>query len=178
MAARTIAIEPSNFFHQHLSKRHTVFSYGSELVKSGTKIDIATSFDVVEHVPDPVSYLKDIYTALNPEGSFYLMTPNYREILRDLIPHEFDMFDYRTAHLFYFNAESIKFTLEKAGFDNIEVSYHHKRDLSNLLLWMRDMKPTGDAKYNFFDEEMNIMFKKYLEKHGKASHLFIRASKR
>ena len=178
IAAQTIAIEPSNFFHQHLSQKHKVFSYGSDLVKSGTKIDIATSFDVVEHVPDPLAYLEDIYKTLKSECVFYLMTPNFDEVLRDLIPEEFQQFDYRTAHLFYFNARSITFALKKAGFTDIEVGYHHKRDISNLLLWLRDKKPTGDGKYTFFDEEMNFFYKKYLEKHGKASHLFIKSTRK
>ncbi len=177
-ASKTIAIEPSQFFHKYLSQKHQVFSYGSELAKSNEKIDIATSFDVIEHVPNPISYLEDIFESLKIDGELHIMTPNFDEILNDLIKDDFDTFNYRTAHLYYFKNNSMKYMLDKVGFKNITIEYHHKRDLSNLLFWLNDKKPTGDGKYNLFDEEFNILYKRYLEKKAKASHILIKAVKK
>ena len=61
------------------------------------------------------------------------MTPNFDEILNDLIKNEFDTFNYRTAHLYYFKEVSMRFMLEKIGFENITFEYYHKRDMSNLF---------------------------------------------
>lgn len=177
LSSRTIAIEPSKLFHHHLAKKHTVFSYGPELVKSAIKVDVATSFDVIEHVTNPVLYLKDVFKTLDEKGILYLMTPNYNDILRDLISSDFNVFDFRTAHLFYFTAESIEFTLKQAGFSKIDVNFHHKRDMSNLLGWMRDRRPTGNNSLKIFDDDFNYNFKKYIEKLGKSSHLFVSAKK-
>jgi len=174
----TIAIEPSKHFHEILNKnnKHT-FSYGEDLVKSQLKIDIATSFDVIEHVPSPKDYLKDIYDSLGTKGKMYLKTPNFNDILHELTPEHFDSFNYRTAHLFYFCEQSLKYLLESVGFKSYKIEYIHDFDISNLLYWMKEAKPTGVDKTKLFDKNFNQMYKNYLEETSKASHLWIVAIK-
>lgn len=174
----TIAIEPTKYFHSSLLKTNKyVFSYGKDLLESGIKIDIATSFDVIEHVDSPIEYLKEIYESLNINGKLYLKTPNFNDILQELTPKEFEPFNYRTAHLFYFCKESIEYILKESGFKNYKLNYIHDYDISNLLYWMKECKPTGLNKTELFDEEFNLMYKKYLERIGKASHIWIEATK-
>ena len=177
VAKATYAIEPTTFFHHELSLKHKVFSYGSELLNSGIKVDIATSFDVLEHVENPKEYLKEIYSSLVKGGSMYLMTPNYNEILNDFSIKEFDEFNFRTAHYYYFCEKSIESILISAGFSNFKIGFHHKYDISNLLFWLKDKKPTGENKSDLFDLEMNSIYKNYLIRKGKASHLWIKAQK-
>lgn len=174
---QTYAIEPAKFFHEQLSKKHKVFSFGKDFVSSNEKVDVATSFDVIEHLEDPLEFLKEIYAALNDGGKLYLMTPNYNDILNDIAKDEFDKFNYRTAHYFYFCKESITNILKLAGFKNFYINYHHKQDLSNLIYWIKEGKPTGKGKYAFFDSDFNDIYSKYLENNGAASHLWIEAVK-
>jgi 2-polyprenyl-3-methyl-5-hydroxy-6-metoxy-1,4-benzoquinol methylase len=174
----TIAIEPTEYFHEILNKNSKyVFSYAKELLNNNIKVDVATSFDVIEHVPSPLGYLNEIYKSLNSGGKLYLKTPNFDDILHELIPESFDSFNYRTAHLFYFDKNSIEYLLKKAGFENYKISYIHEYDISNLLLWMKDSKPTGLNKVKLFDNGFNLIYKDYLEKSAKASHLWIEAVK-
>lgn len=178
IAKTTIAIEPSQHFHKNLQKTNKyVFSYGKDLVQNGIKIDIATSFDVIEHVDYPIVYLKEIYDSLDENGILYLKTPNFNDILQKLLPKTFEAFNYRTAHLFYFNENSMKFALEKSGFKNFDISFTHDLDMSNLALWLRDKKPTGLNKVNIFDEEFNSFYKNYIERKGLASHIWVVARK-
>jgi 2-polyprenyl-3-methyl-5-hydroxy-6-metoxy-1,4-benzoquinol methylase len=37
--------------------------------------DIATAFDVLEHVPDPISVLRDLHRCLSPDGVLMLNLP-------------------------------------------------------------------------------------------------------
>jgi len=174
----TIAIEPTNYFHENLNKNNKyVFSYGDELVKNNIKIDIATSFDVIEHVSSPIAYLSEIFKSLNDGGKLYLKTPNFNDILHELLSDSFDSFNYRTAHIFYFDKLSIEYILKEAGFKNYKISYVHDYDISNLLLWMKESKPTGLNEIDFFDNGFNLLYKNYLEKTGSASHLWIEATK-
>lgn len=174
----TIAIEPTKYFHENLQRiSKYVFPYGKELVESGLKIDVATSFDVIEHVPVPIEYLKEIYESLLDGGKLYLKTPNFNDVLHELIPENYDSFNYRTAHLYYFDKESIKYILEQAGFLNFTIGYIHDYDISNLLYWMKEQKPTGLGRTEIFDDGFNLMYKNYLERNGKASHLWIEAIK-
>lgn len=174
----TIAIEPSKHFHTSLAEiSRYVFSYGKDLVAQNIKVGIASSFDVIEHVESPIEYLKDIHSSLAEEGMLYLKTPNFDEILHSLIPEEYDAFNYRTAHLFYFNADSLSYILKEAGFNDFKLSYVHDYDVSNLLYWMKEAKPTGIGKSDIFDTSFNQAYKSYLEQIGKASHLWVEARK-
>jgi len=178
IAKTTIAIEPSLHFHKILKKTNQyVFSYGKDLVESGNKIDVATSFDVIEHVSSPIEYLKEIFVSLNKGGVLYLKTPNSDDILHELLPEAYDSFNYRTAHLFYFDKSSLYFALKEAGFEDFEITYVHDYDLSNMLYWLKEKKPTGLAKTAIFDESFNSVYKNYLEKVGLASHLWVEVRK-
>lgn len=174
----TIAIEPTEHFHDNLKNYSKyVFSYGTDLVKNDIKIDVATSFDVIEHVKNPIEYLKEIYISLKEEGILYLKTPNFNDILHELIPDNYDKFNFRTAHLFYFDKNSIEYILKQAGFMNFKITYIHDYDISNLIYWLKESKPTGLNKIDTFNEEFNLIYKNYIEQTGKASHLWIEAKK-
>ena len=176
-AKETIAIEPTQYWHEAISKKHRVFSYGEELVKSEIRVEVGVSFDVIEHVPSPETYLKEIHNSLNEKGKLFLMTPNSNEILFDLAEENFSPFYFRTAHSYYFCEDSIKFLLERVGFKKFKLGYYHEMDISNLTYWLKDGKPTGKNKNKLFDDEANKFFCAYLEKTGKASHLWIEAEK-
>tara|TARA_B100001971_G_C17695197_1_gene288942 strand:+ start:313 stop:480 length:168 start_codon:yes stop_codon:yes gene_type:complete len=53
-----------------------VFSCGKELLKTGIKIDMGVSFDVIEYVSAPKTSLKAILNSLSEEGKLFLLTPN------------------------------------------------------------------------------------------------------
>ena len=177
VAKETIAIEPTQHWQESLSKKHRVFSYGKELVKTGIKINIGVSFDVIEHVPDPEIYLKEIHNSLYEEGKLFLMTPNSKEILFDLAKECFEPFYFRTAHSYYFCEDSMKSLLKQVGFKSFKICYYHEMDISNLIFWLRSGEPTGKKKNSLFNEEANKFFCAYLEKTGKASHLWVEAEK-
>jgi 2-polyprenyl-3-methyl-5-hydroxy-6-metoxy-1,4-benzoquinol methylase len=176
-AKKTIAIEPARHWHKEIKKKHLVFSYGNELSEAKIKIDIGISFDVIEHVPSPENYLREIHNSLKSNGRLLLMTPNTNELLFDLDKENFEPFYYRTAHSYYFCKDSIKFLLERIGFKNIEIGFYHEMDISNLIFWLKEGKPTGKNKNKLFNDVANQYFCSYLEKIGKASHLWIEAEK-
>ena len=73
--------------------------------------DLLCAFDVIEHVPSPESYLKEIRNSLKSNGRLFLMTPNTNDLLFDLDKENFEPFYYRTAHSYYFCKDSIKFLM-------------------------------------------------------------------
>jgi 2-polyprenyl-3-methyl-5-hydroxy-6-metoxy-1,4-benzoquinol methylase len=176
-AKKTIAIEPTKNFHKDLKTKYQVFSYGSELIDSNITVDIATTFDVIEHVNDPIKFIKEIRDSLSKGGRLILTTPNHDDILREMNLESFSKFNYRTAHLFYFTGESIKYVLEKAGFSKINIKFMHRFDLSNLLMWLKDGEPTGLGSYSLFNNEINYSYKKILEETGRASDILVEAIK-
>ena len=176
-ASETIAIEPAVFFHNSIKKRHRVFSYGNELIEQRIEVDIATSFDVIEHVSQPVEFLQDIYKSLKPGGKVVISTDNFDNILNDLVPERYCQFNFRTAHLYYFNKDSMKYLMDMVGFKKYSIGFYHGLDISNLIYWLKLGQPTGKGKYQLFNEEFNHIYCNYLEKNGKASELWVEGIK-
>lgn len=54
-------------------KGHTAYRSSTEI---NTSFDVVTAFDVVEHVYDPVGFIKFIHKLLNPKGYLVLLTGN------------------------------------------------------------------------------------------------------
>ena len=176
VAKQTIAIEPFQDYHSSLVERgHRVFQWGREVPES--MLGLAVSFDVIEHVEDPIAFLKEIYSALKPGGVAYIATPNRNEILMQLHAERYTSFYYRTAHLWYFDAGSLAWAARQAGFPDVEVTYYHKYDLSNAFCWLRDNRPTGVGKIDLFDERLDHQWRGFLEEKGWADNLWMVARK-
>lgn len=77
------------------------------------KFDVVTSFEVMEHVPDPISMLKSIRAILKPDGIFVFSVPNLDDpyCLRQTIPVNIP-----PLHINFFRRQSMRVALEKAGF--------------------------------------------------------------
>ena len=141
----TIGIEPTPSFQEALAKKkHEVFPYCHEVpdVWEG-QVDVAVSFSVIEHLEDPLAFLKDIRRLLRPGGRLLLSTPNRKDWLLEFLPDDYARFFYRTVHTWYFDAEALSKLVLLAGFADPAVSHLHRYDLSNALLWLRDKRPTG-----------------------------------
>lgn len=80
--------------------------------------DAVVSREVMEHVPAPVEFLKNIRKILKPEGCVLIEVPNFEKALKDL--RYYDMFP---DHLSYFTRESLTAAMLISGFKNVEIFY-------------------------------------------------------
>lgn len=144
-AASTLAIEPGTFYHDGLQTKghHPYDSLEHALGTHAGKVDLATCFSVIEHVEDPVRLLKQARALLKPGGRLVISTPNREDWLLQLLPEEYGAFFYRCAHRWYLTARSLEEIVRRAGFTDMQVHYRHRFGLANLLLWLRDRRPTG-----------------------------------
>lgn len=180
LTKKRVAIEPTKSFHKSLSERgNDVYSNAEEAMATWENaIDTVISTGVIEHVDDPLMYLKDSYALLKKGGSIFIETDNLDDILCSLDIEEFKKFYYRTVHLWYFNYASLENLLQKAGFENIEVSFQHTLDFSNYSIWLKDRKPSGTGKIDQFDKGINQYWKTYLESKGQSDLVCITAQKK
>jgi SAM-dependent methyltransferase len=86
--------------------------------------DVAAAFDVIEHLRDPVSSLKKIYSSLKPGGILAIATPSLDSWSRHLLGSHW--MEYKTEHLTYFGKRSLKLLLENLGFTFVEFAPNYK----------------------------------------------------
>jgi len=169
----TIGIEPTQSLQEALVKKgHETFPYCHEVPASWNgKVDIAVLFSVIEHLPDPLALLRDIRRLMKPGGRLLLSTPNRRDWLLELLPDDYARFFYRTVHTWYFDTGALSKLVCLAGFVEPSISYHHRYDLSNAMLWLRDKRPTGLAALKM-DSMGDAFFRSALEASGRADYLY------
>ena len=85
--------------------------------------DTVVSLDVIEHVFDPVDFLREIHRVLRPGGALVVSTPNIRKLQRVLslvrgrFPRtSYDPVGYDGGHLHYFTSRDMRVLLEEQGF--------------------------------------------------------------
>lgn len=145
-----IGIEPSGFFSRYVSEKGVkVFSSTEELIKSAPsmKFDIIMHFFVLEHIADPIKFLKTQLELLNKGGKIIFEIPNVADALYTIydIP-AFERFYWSIAHPWYFSEKALRFLLDQLN-EPYEIILDQRYDLSNHFAWARDGKPGGMGKY-------------------------------
>jgi 2-polyprenyl-3-methyl-5-hydroxy-6-metoxy-1,4-benzoquinol methylase len=79
-------------------------------------IDVITSFEVLEHLLDPIQELGFFHRFLRPGGWLYLTTPNFNSIGRTLAKGNWSIINY-PEHLNYFDPRTMRKALKKSGFE-------------------------------------------------------------
>ena len=103
--------------------------------------DIITLFHVLEHVADPIGFLKNISKIMKRNGTLICEVPNVREMLLDH-SEEYNDFYWIRAHLNYFSDVSLSLCFEKAGFNKgTKISFEQRYGLINLCNWLATGKP-------------------------------------
>jgi len=179
LSEKTLGIEPFSGYHESLKRRgHEIFSdIETAQSKYREKVDSIISFGVLEHVKNPQQYLKDAYSLLKKGGKMYLETDNLNDILMKLNINSFDEFFYRTAHLWYFEDKTLKQMVDQAGFSDIRISFRHNFDMSNVMLWLRDNKPTGNGKLDFLNSSVDKNWVEFVESSGLADLVCVEMTK-
>jgi SAM-dependent methyltransferase len=118
-----------------------------DVASSGRRFGIVTMFHVLEHVPDPVAFVRQTAALLAPEGKLVIEVPNIDDALMALykVP-SFPSFYYQKAHLHYFSPSTLAEVLRRAGF-TATVDGIQRYDISNHLRWMQTGRPGGQGYF-------------------------------
>ena len=104
--------------------------------------DFITLIYVLEHIAEPVEFLKDLKQFLKPDGKFIILVPNAMDPLVNFydIP-EFRSFYFCIEHLFYFTPETLQLLFNKVQLGG-SVQTLQEYPLANHLNWGYRCKPT------------------------------------
>ncbi|QYR19840.1 class I SAM-dependent methyltransferase [Paenibacillus sp. sptzw28] len=120
--------------------------YLAETPLKRKSFDIICSFQVMEHVDDPLEYLLQFKEYLKDDGLIYIEVPNLNDILLSTysLPN-YKKFYFRSAHLFYFSVRSLEVLLDKAGLDG-EVFFSQDYHFINHMNWLINDGPQANAE--------------------------------
>lgn len=104
-------------------------------------------FQVLEHIPDPISFLADVYSVLKPEGYLHIEVPTLQNPLVSLYSiKEFKDFWFQKPHLYYFSEETLAKTIRKSEFRINEMCPVIEVSFLNHINWMLRKKPMVSRK--------------------------------
>jgi 2-polyprenyl-3-methyl-5-hydroxy-6-metoxy-1,4-benzoquinol methylase len=114
-----------------------------------SSFDVVTLWQVLEHVPYPLTVLKEVYRILKPGGLVVASTPNIESIPAKILRKKW--WDIKRLHINQFTTKTLADILHNAGFKKMSsVSYRGFVSLSILLTMM--------LKYVNAYERLNVLF--------------------
>jgi len=144
--------------------------------------DIVCAFQVLEHVENPVAFIKNLKNTSKPGGYIYLEVPNlYDPLLSVWDVEAYRNFYYHSAHLNYFSEASLTKVALEAGFkgNQIEIYFSQDYNLLNHLHWIMNNSPQPDCLIGlnginlsginqeisgWLSQELKLLNLKYIEK--------------
>lgn len=176
VAREVVAVEPSLKYRNIMSRKgFSTYSYADEAKKLyANKIDVITSFDVIEHVQSPESFIKDVYDLLTAGGKAIIGTPTDAPVMRSLLGKDYKKkLLFSTQHLWILSEKNLRIISEKCGFKNIDIKYYQRYGIDNMLGWLKDKEPKSEIKQKFITETLNNVWKAQLVDNGLADYIVL-----
>lgn len=168
-----MGVEPHDLLRQFCEDKD--LKMASSLDELGDKkFDRIFMFFLMEHLGDPIGYLKKVKSVLKKGGKLFIEVPNVDDVLLSVynIP-KFREFYFTPAHQFYYSKKSLLAILKKSGFEEFEIKYLQRYDLSNHMYWMMEGKPGGMGRYDhIFSKGLLTEYAKSLIDRGVSDTLF------
>lgn len=128
-------IEPNKNFVKWAKKNYGVkIKQGSVFNEKLEKnsYDAITLLDVIEHVPDPILFLKRCRELLKDGGYIVISTPNFGSLFSRIMKKNW--FYILSIHLFYFTPKTINMILKKSGFRTLAIKPYYLRTSIDYIL--------------------------------------------
>ena len=92
-------------------------------IPADERYDVITLWGVLEHVPEPLQTMRQVFAHLNPGGMTWVMTPNTNALERYIKGAQYFNF-LNKSHLTHFHRPTLRAMLQKAGFQNVRRYIH------------------------------------------------------
>lgn len=180
VADTVIAVEPSENYRRAMDlKGFRTYAYTEDALKDWKSgIDVATSFDVIEHVGDPRRFMEDIFRLLAEGGHAVIGTPTDAPVMRSLLGETYEQkLLFSTQHPWVFSEKSLRLLAEETGFWRTGVKYFQRYGIGNLLGWLREKEPRSDIREDFFGHSLDGVWKSECAEKGLADYVVLYAYK-
>lgn len=103
-------------------KKHSIDFKEGCLEKLGYPVnffDVVIIDNVLEHAPDPVSFMNKVISVLKPGGYIFGTTPNFRSVDRFVFRKYWGGF-HMPRHIYVFNAHNLRMFMKKMGITDMK----------------------------------------------------------
>lgn len=141
---------------------------------------LITMWHVIEHLPEPLQSLKDIYRLLTDDGTLIMEIPNSKSLARAIFGSNWYAWDL-PRHFYHFSPKTITKLIEKAGFSNITVNHLPKLNLFwSLTYCFKDSRFRSviqNLEKNFIFKYLTKLLASFSALIKRSEIIFIRARK-
>lgn len=144
-------------------------------VPGGNLFDRVCLFSLLEHIPEPRSFLRLLKDYLSHDGLMIIEIPSAREPLLELYDvTEFRSFYFQAMHPYVYSAKAATLLLQDSGFEIAEASCKQRYGLSNHLQWLKAGTPGGNQTFDaIFSGAADAAYKTALETRGSTDTLYL-----
>lgn len=148
LAGEVVGVDYDSASAGFAGKKCGVQTFGKGLDDCGFEkhsFDVVCAFQTLEHVPDPIGFVKELSSYLKPGGMLCIEVPNLYDPLLALYENEAYLpFYHHLAHPFVFSAKSLMEVMDRAGMEG-SISFEQDYNLGNHLHWCLKNAPQGSA---------------------------------
>lgn len=130
-----------------------------ESVSNIGSFDGIVLFHVLEHIIDPVTFLKNISDLLKPKGKLIVEVPNFDDFQIEMNDAYKD-WSLQRAHIHYFVPTILKDVLTKAGL-RVKVTGIQRYSIENMFSWKLTNKPQINNPTFSLEKEYDWIEKSY-----------------
>ncbi|MFA6532943.1 MAG: class I SAM-dependent methyltransferase [Patescibacteria group bacterium] len=126
-----------------ICQKNTLNCRETDLIKlsknSRQKYSVITFFQVIEHLKNPLEYLKAAKKLLKKNGILLITTPNNNSPLRSLFGPKWSVYN-TPSHYFFYSKKSLRRLLKMSGFNSFEIKIDQPRYFSLNYILQRIFK--------------------------------------
>lgn len=152
----TFGIEPSIWMCEYANRNFDVNVQQGTLIDGlfeNNFFDVVVLWDVLEHIPDPLSTLKIINKILKPKGLIIINFPNIEDIFSKVLGRKWWFI--LSAHLYYFSTKTLFLMLKKCNF----IPFYAKPQFQQLELGylIYRLKPYSNILFKLMSLPVNFL---------------------
>lgn len=144
------------------------------LVGKKDKYDLLTSFELFEHLHDPLVFLEDCYKLLNPGGYLLITTLNSHGFDIQVLWEKSNSI-FPPHHLNFFNPISMKSIMDLAGFENVEITTPGELDVdivkNQFKSGAKGIPRFLDSMFKYASDDVQANYQQFLKSNNMSSHM-------
>lgn len=178
VAASVAGVERHDAAREHVARVITS-KVVAELSLVKGRYDVIVLFHVLEHIVDPVGFLREVTARLKKGGCVILELPSREDPLISLYDLPvFKDFIFQREHPYVYGERSLRGLLGRVGFRVERVIPIQRYGLANHLVWLREGRPGGNGAWEELLSRSDRVYRRELEEKGVTDTLCVVCEKR